>query len=63
MKVMVKEAGLGIRVQDGLRAGTGDWGGMGRAWGGVLALGVERKGALSKETNKTWPVIIRHHIF
>lgn len=43
IKVMVSEASVGIRVQDGLRAGIGDRGWVGRASGGTLALGVESK--------------------
>lgn len=43
IKVMVSEASVGIRVQGGLWAGIGDWGWVGRALGGTLALGVERK--------------------
>lgn len=63
IKVMVNEAGVGIRVQDGLGAGMGDQGWVGRAWGGTYALGVERKRRLSKDTNKTQPAIIGHHLF
>ena len=40
---MVSEASVSIRVQRGLWAGIGDRGWVGRALGGTLALGVERK--------------------
>lgn len=45
-----------------VQAGQGDQGRVWRAWTGALALGAERKGGFSKEINKTWPIIIRHHI-
>lgn len=63
MEVVVKEAGAGFSMQDGLQAGAEGGSGVRRAWARVLALGVERKGELSKEINKPWPVIINTTFF
>ena len=43
IKVMMSEASVGIRVQDGPWAGIGDRDWVGKASGGTLALGVESK--------------------
>lgn len=40
----------------------GDQDGEWRDWARALALGMERKGGLSKEISKAWSVVIRYYI-